>query len=257
MQQSISPTVRDVRLVAPDDAGYRDFLAAIRARRVGRWGRRAAGEALGGLAEAAVRAWLGERLVLSPERIIHWQQRLANNRFGPLYREIDAVSVLESEAICIFEIKLTTEEAMAAGAGRQQLEAAEALLQKAGYTRVIRRVVYAAASVVEVRGGEVPPVECSDLQTPFGVIWPPAAEVEAAALDHRPLPANWLDPVSRIGEYDDPKDREWRQVMEAAEAAPAAPSAMAEALQRAMSAVDGRSTADERAKKENRRSERE
>ncbi|MDE2126175.1 MAG: hypothetical protein KGJ62_06270 [Armatimonadetes bacterium] len=257
MQPPIPPSVRDVRLVAPDDPGFRDFLAAIRQRRVGRWGRRAAGEALGGLAEAAIRAWLAERLTLSPERIIQWQQRLANGRFGPLYRELDAVSITAPGELCIFEIKLTTEQAMAAGAGLKQLGLAAALLEHGGWSRIVKRVVYAAERVVEVCAGEVPTVECTELDTPLGVIWPPAAEVEAMALAHQPLPANWLDPESRIGEYDDPKDREWRAVMDAAAAAAPPPSAMAEAMQRAMNAAHQSAPGAEPDKKENRRPERE
>src|SRR5579875_789143 len=151
MMRDALHTIRDVRLVRPDDADYIAYRRRMADLRPSRGGPRQAGEVLGGLVEQAVRHWLGKQVPLQEERILSWEQRLANGRHGRLYRELDAVWPIDPESLCLFEIKFTTKERMAMGVGLDQLDAAAEILARSKRVRyLLLRLVYVGAEPVPV-----------------------------------------------------------------------------------------------------------
>ena len=111
----------NVRLVLTDDADYIAFMRRMADRRPSRGGPRAAGEVLGGLVERSVRHWLGKSVPLSEERILVWEQRQRNGRNATLYREIDGIWQIDSESLCLYEMKLTFPENMERGVGLRRM----------------------------------------------------------------------------------------------------------------------------------------
>lgn len=235
----IRDSYRNIRLVRPDDAEYVACMRRMADRRPSRGGPRAAGEYLGGLVERAVRHWLGGFVPLQEERILAWEQRLANGRHGATFRELDAVWQIDTESLCLYEMKLTYPANMENGAGLRQLEiAAETLFASRRYRYILMRLVYVAEERVRVLE-ELPALEPDDEYTELGVLWVPPAAVEAAAVEaDLVLPADWLKPESREGFVEDPSRSEWRQFVEpsepAAEAAAPDDNPLAEALRKAM-----------------------
>ena len=118
----------NVQLVKPDDPDYIAYIRRMADRRPSRGGPRAAGEYLGGMAEQAVRHWLGGYVPLQEERILSWEQRLRNGRHATLYRELDAVWTIDAESLCLYEMKLTIPENMERGIGIHQLDTAAEIL---------------------------------------------------------------------------------------------------------------------------------
>src|SRR5579875_347202 len=261
MMRDALHTVRDIRLVRPDDADYIAYRRRMADLRPSRGGPRQAGEMLGGLVEQAVRHWLGKQVPLQEERILSWEQRLANGRHGRLYRELDAVWPIDPESLCLFEIKFTTKERMAMGVGLDQLDAAAEILARSKRVRyLLLRLVYVGAEPVPVlveegeggglegegvgREGKgvglegeesegllvVPPTEEYE---ELGVIWvPPAAVEESAAELGLELPANWLEPEAREGAVEDPERDAWRFYVESAQEATSVENPLAAALKR-------------------------
>ncbi|HLI47691.1 MAG TPA: hypothetical protein VKV18_03235 [Chthonomonas sp.] len=268
MMRDALHTIRDVRLVRPDDADYIAYRRRMADLRPSRGGPRQAGEMLGGLVEQAVRHWLGKQVPLQEERILSWEQRLANGRHGRLYRELDAVWPIDPESLCLFEIKFTTKERMAMGVGLDQLDAAAEILARSKRVRyLLLRLVYVGAEPVPVlveegegvglegkgvglegkgvglegkgvglEGEEsegllvVPPTEEYE---ELGVIWvPPAAVEESAAELGLELPANWLEPEAREGAVEDPERDAWRFYVESAQEATSVENPLAAALKR-------------------------
>ncbi len=226
----------NVRLVSPEDADYVSFQRRMADQRPSRGGPRAAGEVLGGLVERAVRHWLGLAVPLSDERIVTWEQRQRNGRNSTLYREIDAIWQIDSESLCLYEMKLTFAENMERGIGLRQLEASsEALFASGRYQYLLKRLVYVAEERIAVLDG-LPELEPNDESADLGVVWVPPSAVEAAAAELGiTLPDNWLDPESREGVIEDPARDAWREfsdtsVRDAATSDIAGP--MAEALRR-------------------------
>lgn len=244
MMRDALHTVRDIRLVRPDDADYIAYRRRMADLRPSRGGPRQAGEMLGGLVEQAVRHWLGKQVPLQEERILSWEQRLANGRHGRLYRELDAVWPIDPESLCLFEIKFTTKERMAMGVGLDQLDAAAEILARSKQVRyLLLRLVYVGAEPVPVlveegvglegKSEELLVVTPTEEYEELGVIWvPPAAVEESAAELGLELPANWLEPEAREGAVEDPERDAWRFYVESAQEATSVENPLAAALKR-------------------------
>jgi len=202
----------NVRLVPTEDADYISFLRRMADRRPSRGGPRAAGEVLGGLVERAVRQWLSKFVSLSDDRILVWEQRQRNGRNATLYREIDGIWRIDSESLCLYEVKLTFAENMERGVGLRQLEAStETLFASKQFKYILQRLVYVAEEQVDVLEG-LPVLEPDNEYAEVGVIWAPPAEiVESARELEIELPENWLEPESREGPVDDPERDAWRE----------------------------------------------
>ncbi|CCW35078.1 hypothetical protein CTKA_02839 [Chthonomonas calidirosea] len=239
MMRDALHTVRDVRLVRPDDTDYIAYRRRMADLRPSRGGPRQAGEVLGGLVEQAVRHWIGKQVPLQEERILSWEQRLANGRHGRLYRELDAVWPIDHESLCIFEIKFTTKERMEMGVGLDQLDAAAEILARSKQVRyLLLRLVYVGAEPVPVLVDEenpeglleVPPTEEYE---ELGVVWVPPAAVEESALElGLELPANWLEPEAREGAVEDPERDAWRFYVESTQETTLSENPLAAALKR-------------------------
>lgn len=226
----------NVRLVSTDDPDYISFLRRMADRRPSRGGPRAAGEVLGGLVERSVRHWLGQRVPLSEERILVWEQRQRNGRNATLYREIDGIWQIDDTSLCLYEMKLTFVENMERGVGLGQLEASSQTLFASGrYEYILKRLVYVAEERVQVLDG-LPELEPDDECAEVGVVWVPPGEVEAAAAELEiSLPENWLAPESREGAFEDPEREAWREFADTTvreQDAANAEGPMAEALRR-------------------------
>lgn len=234
-------TIRNVRLVRPDDPGYVAFMRRMADQRPSRGGPRSAGEYLGGLVERAVRHWLGQHVPLQEERILSWEQRLRNHRHGTLYREIDGVWQIDHESLCLYEIKFTYPENMRNGVGLRQLDtAAEILFRDPRYRYILKRLVYVAEEPVPVLEEEhIPCLPPDEAYEELGVVWvaPDAVSGAARALSIE-LPEGWQLPEAREGVVEDPEREEWRQYADTealeVDADPSATSPLAEALRRAL-----------------------
>ncbi len=225
---------RHIRLVRPDDSEYRGYLARLRDNRPPGWGRRSAGEYLGGKVEQAVQHWLQSHIPLKEERILSWEQRLKNNRSGRCYREIDAIWQIDSESLCLFEIKFTHADNIARGAGLKQLEASSAILsQVEEYAYLLKRLVYVADEPSPLSDETIPVVEPTEEYEEWGVIWVSLDTVAQAASELEiELPENWRDPTAREGFLETPEQEEWKQYGESE--TPEESNPLAEALRRAM-----------------------
>lgn len=228
------PAYRHIRLAPPDDAEYLGYLARLRDARPPGWGRRSAGEYLGGVVEKAVVHWLKSRVPLKEERILTWEQRLKNSRSGRLYREIDAIWEIDSESLCLFEIKFTHAENIAKGAGIKQLETScEILAQVPEYQYLLKRLVYVADEPVPLNDDTIPAVEPDEEFEEWGVIWVSLDAVAQAAEElGLELPENWREPTAREGRLETAAQEEWKQYGETE--APEEENPLAEALRRAM-----------------------
>jgi hypothetical protein len=241
---NVYDSFRNIRLVRPDDPDYIAFMRRMADSRPSRGGPRSAGEYLGGVVELCVRHWLGGFVPLQEERILSWEQRQRSGRHATLYRELDAAWTIDSESLCLYEMKLTFLENMERGVGLRQLDiAADTLFASGRYRYILQRLVYVAAERVTVLD-DLPALEPGDEYAELGVVWvPPEAVVEAAYTLALDLPENWLEPESREGFLEDPEREEWRRYAdtavqgEADESPPANP--LAEALQRAMLQEEG------------------
>ncbi len=207
---------RNIRLVAPDDSDYIAFLRRMADKRPPKLGesQRSAGEVLGGLVEQCVRHWLSKIVDLKPDRILCWEQRLHNGRYGTMYREIDAIWQIDSESLCLYEFKLTHVDNMRSGVGIRQLNAsADTLFIDSSWSYVLKRLVYIDIGRVEVLDN-LPVVSANDEFAEIGVIWVSPDDVNAAALEIGvELPVDWTEPESREGSVEDPAAREWRQYL--------------------------------------------
>lgn len=213
---------QNITLVRPDDAEYVSHMRRMADLRPSRGGRRHAGEYLGGLVEQCVRHWLSGFVPLQDERILAWEQRQRNGRYGRMYRELDSVWTIDHESLCLFEMKLTFAENMERGVGLQQLDIAmETLFATGRYRYVLRRLVYVAAEPIPVlaagadteqdRGG-LPVLEPADEYSELGVVWVTPEAVQGAATELGiDLPGNWLEPESREGDVADPEREAWRE----------------------------------------------
>jgi hypothetical protein len=213
---------QNIQLVKPDDSEYISHMRRMADLRPSRGGPRHAGEVLGGLVERCVRHWLSGYVPLQEERILAWEQRQRNGRYGRLYRELDAVWIIDHESLCLYEMKLTFTENMERGVGLRQLDIATQTLYGTGrYRYILQRLVYVAAEPVPVLAspddtepgeGGLPAVEPNDEYTELGVVWVSPTAVESAALELGiELPENWLEPESREGTIEDPEREAWRE----------------------------------------------
>lgn len=244
-------SVRDIRLVRPDNEDYVAYMRRMADLRPSRGGPRQAGEMLGGLVERAVRHWLSTQVPLQEERILSWEQRLSNGRHGRLYRELDAVWPIDAESLALFEIKFTTPERMAAGVGLDQLDLAAGILSRSKtYRYLLLRLVYVAAQPIPVLADEenpegVPVLPPSEEYEELGVVWVPPTIVEESALAlGLDLPQNWLDPEAREGVVEDPEREAWRLYVEGDSAGPSE-SPLAAALKRLLEERTGGNGSDE------------
>ncbi len=206
------------RFVPPDDADYRAFQARMRDRRPSRGGPRAAGEYMGGLAEACVQHWLKKFVPLQEARILCYEQRnLHTKRMTTFYRELDGVWQIDPESLCLFEMKFTFPENMERGVGISQLDKnADLLFVDPKWSYILKRLVYIAKEEERVTVlDDLPALAPDDENTELGVIWVPPAEVEAAALELEiELPENWLLPESREGHLEAADRPEWEAFLE-------------------------------------------
>ena len=197
------------------------------------------------LVERAVRHWLSGYVPLMEERILSWEQRLRNGRYGTLYRELDGIWQIDDESLCLYEMKLTFPENMERGVGLRQLEASTELLVASGkYKYILQRLVYVSAEPVQVLEEDLPSLPPDEEYAELGVIWVPPDAVEAAAKELEiELPEDWLTPESREGFVEDPAREAWKEFAdteareaqageEPAEETPNNP--LAEALRRAL-----------------------
>lgn len=246
---SIPDSFWNVRLIKPDDPDYIAFVRRMADRRPSRGGPRAAGEYLGGMVEQAVRHWLGGFVPFQEERILSWEQRLRNGRHATLYREIDAIWIIDAESLCLYEMKLTTPENMERGVGISQLDmSADILFASKRYRYVLKRLVYVAEAPVPVLE-DLQALAPDDAYEEIGVVWVPPAAVEMAAQElGLDLPEGWLQPEAREGFLEDPEREEWRQYADTQERAPEEDGGLnplAEALRKAMQGGDqGQETGD-------------
>lgn len=228
------PAYRHIRLVRPDDTEYLGFLARLRDNRPPGWGRRSAGEFLGGRVERAVYHWLQSHVPLKEERILSWEQRLNNNRSGRRYREIDAIWEIDSESLCLFEIKFTHAENIAKGAGIKQLETSCGILATVPeHTYLLKRLVYVTDEPIPLNDDTILTVEPNEEFEEWGIIWVSLDTVAQAAQELQlELPENWRDPTAREGFLETPEQEEWKQYGETETTQE--PNPLAEALRRAM-----------------------
>jgi hypothetical protein len=249
---------QNIHLVQPDDAEYVAHMRRMADQRPSRGGPRHAGEYLGGLVERCVRHWLGAHVPLQEERILTWEQRQRNGRYGRVFRELDAVWTIDHESLCLFEMKLTFAENMARGVGLRQLDIASQTLFASGrYRYILQRLVYVAAEPIPVLSdpedteageGGLPALEPNNEYEELGVVWVTPEAVEAAARELEiELPANWLEPESREGTVEDPEREAWREYADTeirkpdvpeAEQAPEPDNPLAQALRRALKQGD-------------------
>ncbi len=208
----IRDSFRDIRLVLPDDPDYVGFMRRMADTRPTRGGPRSAGEYLGGLVERCVRRWLEAQVPLQEERILAWSQRQRNGRVGPMFRELDAVWRIDTESLCIYEMKLTYPDNMRNGTGIKQLNiASDILLQNPENKYVLKRLVYVETEKVQVLE-EVPEVAANEEFAELGVIWIPVDAVEQVAAELEiELPENWRTDESREGFIEDPERDTWKE----------------------------------------------
>ncbi|MCS6883348.1 MAG: hypothetical protein RMK84_19845 [Oscillochloridaceae bacterium] len=151
------------RLITEDDKYYRAYVESFKLQRKNQKAMRPPRQRdlFGAEAEAALRAWLGERLELDERRILAYEER--RNRRGVIkYRELDALH-LDDRSAWVFEIK--------ASRTASALRRAVAQLQE---TRAILKLLY-------------PTVRVTILLVDTGI---PASveEVEALMASDRPPP---------------------------------------------------------------------
>jgi hypothetical protein len=225
----------DIYLVSPEDPEYGAFMRRMADKRPSRGGPRAAGEYLGGLVERAVRHWLGKHVPLKEERILTWEQRLRNGRFGRLYREIDALWQIDPESLCLYEIKFTYPENMQKGVGLNQMDAsAEVLYASKQYQYILKRLIYIAEEPVQVLEENLPALPPEEEYEELGVIWVrPEIVAQSARELEIDLPENWMTPEAREGYVEDPEREAWRQFADT-ETRSEEDSPLAQALQRAL-----------------------
>jgi hypothetical protein len=247
---------QNIRLVKTDDPDYIAHMRRMADQRPSRGGPRHAGEYLGGLVERCVRHWLSKHVPLQEERILAWEQRQRNGRYGPVFRELDAVWTIDEESLCLFEMKLTFAENMARGVGLRQLDIATQTLFATGrYKYILQRLVYVAAEPIpvlddpedtEIGEGGLPSLEPNDEYEELGVVWVKPEAVMAAAQELEiELPENWLEPESREGYVEDPEREAWREFADTEarkpdvpEEEPAPDNPLAQALRKALKQND-------------------
>lgn len=151
------------RLITEDDKYYRAYVESFKLQRKNQKAMRPPRQRdlFGAEAEAALRAWLGERLELDERRILAYEER-RNKRGVIKYRELDALHLADRSA-WVFEIK--------ASRTASALRRAVAQLQE---TRAILKLLY-------------PTVRVTILLVDTGI---PASieEVEALMASDRPPP---------------------------------------------------------------------
>lgn len=151
------------RLITEDDKYYRAYVESFKLQRKNQKAMRPPRQRdlFGAEAEAALRAWLGERLELDERRILAYEER--RNKHGVIkYRELDALHLADRSA-WVFEIKASrTASALRRAVGQLQ------------ETRAILRLLY-------------PTVRVTILLVDTGI---PASveEVEALMASDRPPP---------------------------------------------------------------------
>jgi hypothetical protein len=124
----VAPRFSRPRLISADDKQYRAFLAQIM---LGKDNQRAirpprARDLFGGEAEAALRDWLAQRCTLSERRIVEYLEHRGRSALKK-YRELDAVVLLDSKTIQVFEIK-ASRKASSLRRAAQQLRDTRAIL---------------------------------------------------------------------------------------------------------------------------------
>jgi len=116
------------RLITEDDKYYRAYVESFKLQRKNQKAMRPPRQRdlFGAEAEAALRAWLGERLELDRRRILAYEER--RNRRGVIkYRELDALHLADRSA-WVFEIKASrTASALRRAVG--QLQETRAILK--------------------------------------------------------------------------------------------------------------------------------
>ncbi len=116
------------RLITEDDKYYRAYVESFKLQRKNQKAMRPPRQRdlFGAEAEAALRAWLGERLELDERRILAYEER-RNKRGVIKYRELDALHLADRSA-WVFEIKASrTASALRRAAG--QLQETRAILK--------------------------------------------------------------------------------------------------------------------------------
>jgi hypothetical protein len=102
--------IRRVRLVEAHDPGYLDFMAdqRLRNQHLGPRQEASAMQRLSTVLEEAGRAWLGERLTLTPRRVLGYEVQQGSYSYRTAYRELDAVEGSEERPAVIFEMKVSS-----------------------------------------------------------------------------------------------------------------------------------------------------
>lgn len=116
------------RLITEDDKYYRAYVESFKLQRKNQKAMRPPRQRdlFGAEAEAALRAWLGERLELDERRILAYEER-RNKRGVIKYRELDALHLADRSA-WVFEIKASrTASALRRAVG--QLQETRAILK--------------------------------------------------------------------------------------------------------------------------------
>ncbi len=116
------------RLITEDDKYYRAYVESFKLQRKNQKAMRPPRQRdlFGAEAEAALRAWLGERLELDERRILAYEER-RNKRGVIKYRELDALHIADRSA-WVFEIKASrTASALRRAVG--QLQETRAILK--------------------------------------------------------------------------------------------------------------------------------
>jgi hypothetical protein len=124
----MAPRFSRPRLIDDQDRQYRAFLAQIMLTRQNQRATRPPGarELFGGEAEAALRAWLAQRVTLSNRRIVEYNEHRGRQAIRK-YRELDAVEIPDAKTINVFEAKASQKATSLRRAAQQLRDTREIL----------------------------------------------------------------------------------------------------------------------------------
>jgi hypothetical protein len=128
LEALMAPRFSRPRLIDADDPHYQAFMRQIMLTRANQRGTRPprARDLFGGEVEAALRAWLADRVTLSPKRIVEYVEQRGNSAVKK-YRELDGVVLVDSQTVHVYEMK-ASHRAGSVRRAAQQLRDTRAIL---------------------------------------------------------------------------------------------------------------------------------
>lgn len=228
----MAPRFSRPRLTDASDPHYRAFVRQIM---IGKDNQRPmrpprTRDLFGGEAEAALRGWLAQQLVLSDRRIVEYLEHRGRSAIKK-YRELDAVAIPDQKSIQVFEIK-ASQKANSLRRAAQQLRDTRSILSML-FFRVSTTILLVdtgipdARAVAELMAGEdappVPPPTLDEMLTllPHVRLVSSLAERDASAETVNLLRFNVDDIIALAGAENLHLD--WEEQEELAEEAPADP----------------------------------